>query len=644
MHFAEGRTSAVVAVSTLALAFAFGSPRLAAHDQPGSQDLKQLSLEELMEIDVTLTARRPEPVGSAAAAISVITGEEIRRAGVTTIADAIALADGVHVARFNNGTWAISARGFNQNTSNKLLVMVDGVSVYSPLFAGVFWNTIDYVLEDIDRIEVVRGPGATLWGANAVNGVVNIVTRHAGDAQGTVLAVASGNEDPAIVAARHGGAHGNLYWRAYGKFAQRDDQKFASGASADDRVNRGQAGFRIDRGEAAGNRWMVKGDLFHARVSFADRPDGEFTDGNVQARVWHVFSTTSQLELGAHYRREYRRVPRQLTHHIDVIDTDVQHTWTRHRRHNVVVGGGLRLNTDKTHGSAVLHFDPAERTYPVASVFAQDEVTLADNRVFVTAGLKVEHNAFSGADWQPNLRARWMLPATQMVWAAAARAVRRPTRFDDDLVATTPTGLVLARGSDDFASEQLTSLELGYRTGAVGLVSLDATLFAHDYDDLRSQESPAASPVPIVIGNSLHGHSAGVELGINVQPIAAWRTHVSYTYINTDITRDPDSRDVGGGISEANDPSHLFSVRSSVDLGRAVQIDGFVRHVGALPNPAVPAFTEVNARIAWTISRIELALIGQDLAHARHPEFGPDTPTRLEFERTVRAMVTLRLP
>lgn len=644
MHLAEGRRTAGVVVSTLALAFAFGSPRLVADGQPGSQDLKQLSIEELMDIDVTLTARRPEPVRAAAAAISVITGEEIRRAGVTTIADAIALADGVHVARFNNGTWAISARGFNQNTSNKLLVMVDGRTVYSPLFAGVFWNTVDYVLEDIERIEVIRGPGATLWGANAVNGVINIVTRHARDAQGTLLAVTSGNEDPAIVAARYGGGRENLYWRAYGKFAQRDDQKFASGESARDRVNRGQAGFRVDGGEADGDRWMVRGDLFHARLAFADRPDGEFTDANLQARLWQAFSTGSHVEIGTYYRREYRRVPRQLTHHIDVFDADVQHTWTGHRRHNVVWGGGFRVNRDVTHGSQVLHFDPAERTYPVASLFAQDEVSLAGDRVFVTGGIKVEHNAFSGADWQPNLRARWMLPATQMVWAAAARAVRRPTRFDDDLVATAPTGLVLLRGSDDFSSEKLTSLEVGYRTGAVGPLSLDATVFAHDYDDLRSQESPAASPIPIIVGNSLHGHSAGVELGANVQPIGAWRTHVSYTFIDTDISRDPDSRDVGGGSSEANDPSHLFSVRSSVDLGRGVQIDGLVRHVGALPNPVVPAFTEVNARVAWAVSRVEVALIGQDLAHARHPEFGPDTSTRLEFERGVRLMVTLRLP
>ena len=611
-----------------------------------TQDLKKLSIEELMDVDVTLTARRPEPVRVATAAISVITGEDIRRAGVTTIADAIALADGVHVARFNNGTWAISSRGFNQNTANKLLVMVDGRTVYSPLFAGVFWNTLDYVLEDIDRIEVIRGPGATLWGLNAVNGVINVITRDARSTTGTLVGIESGNEDPAIAEARYGDRAGDLYWRVYGKFARRDDQKLAAGGSSADPVNRGQAGFRLDGGAADGSRWMLRGDLFHSRVGFPDRADGEFTDANVHGRFWHVYSPSSQLQVGSYYRREYRRVPLQLTHHIDVFDLDLQHTWMAHPRHNLVWGAGFRVNNDKTHGSAVLRFDPSERTYPVASLFAQDEIALADDRVFVTAGLKVEHNAFSGANWQPNVRGRWMLGEEQMVWAAAARAARRPTRLDDDVVATLPTGIVVTRGSDDFESEELTSLEVGYRSGALAsMVSVDATAFSHDYDKLRSQESPVTAPVPIVIGNTLNGRSTGIEFGINVQPLGFWRSHVSYTYLDTEITRDAGSRDVGRGLSEANDPHHLFSLRTSVDLGEAVELDAFVRHVGALPNPVVPAYTEMNARIGWRpTTRVEFALVGQDVAHDRHPEFGPNTPSRLEFERSVRALITLRLP
>jgi iron complex outermembrane recepter protein len=644
MHALAGLTARSLILLTLAVALT-GGTAAAADTQPAGQELKKLSIEELMDIDVTLTARRPEPVRVASAAVSVITGDDIRRAGVTTIADAIALADGVHVARFNNATWAITSRGFNQNTANKLLVMVDGRTVYSPLFAGVFWNTIDYVLEDVDRIEVIRGPGATLWGGNAVNGVINIVTRTARATAGTLLALTSGNEDPAIAEARYGGGAGDVYWRVYGKFARRDNQKLASDAPAGDPVNRGQAGFRADGGAPDGRRWMIKADLFHSRFAFPDRPEGEFTDGNVQGRLWHVFSPTSHLEIGTYYRREYRRVPRQLTHYINVFDTDLQHTWAAHPRHTLVWGGGFRVNRDKTYGSAVLRFDPAERTYPVASLFAQDEFAIQPDRIFVTAGVKVEHNAFSGADVQPNVRARWMLPAQQVVWGAVARAVRRPTRFDDDLVVTLPTGIVLVRGSDDFVSEQLTSFEVGYRTSALAMISIDATAFAHDYDYLRSQESPAFAPVPIVVGNTLNGRSAGLEIGVNLQPVRAWRTHVSYTALDTDISRDPGSRDVGQGLSEANDPHHLFSVRTSLDLSRGIEIDAFVRHVGALPNPVVAAYTELNARIGWRpTTRLELALVGQDLGHARHGEFAPDTPSRVEFERSVRAVVTLRLP
>jgi iron complex outermembrane recepter protein len=610
--------------------------------QPDAQDLKQLSIEQLMEIDVTLAARRPEPVGSAAAAVSVITAEDIRRAGVTTIADAIALAEGVHVARFNNGTWAISPRGFNQNTANKLLVMIDGRTVYSPLFTGVFWNTIDYPLPDLDRIEVIRGPGATLWGANAVNGVINIVTRSARDTQGTMVSVTTGNEDPAIVGARYGGGGSDLAWRVYGKYARRDAQRLATGATADDAVDRGQAGFRIDGGAADRTGWMMKGDLFHSRAAFADRPDGEFTDANLQGQ-WSRGGARSRLQIGAYYRREYRRVPRQLTHHIDIFDVDLQHALAR-GAHRVVWGAAARVNVDTTHGSNVIRFDPLSRTYPVYSGFVQDELALRPG-VALTGGLKVEHNAFSGASLQPNVRARWQVAPRQTLWGSAARAVRRPTRFDDDIVVSAPNGLVLVRGSDDFQPEKLTAYELGYRVQAASLLSVDANVFVHRYDDLRSQEAPVGAPIPLVLGNTLDGRSAGVEIGVNLQPVPRWRTHVGYTRLDTDITREAGSRDVSGGVNEANDPDHFFSLQSSLDIGRNIEADILVRGSGALPNPVVPGYTELNARIGWRPSEpIELAIVGQDLLHDRHPEFGTPGSLREEFERSVRLVIILRLP
>src|SRR5688572_4561891 len=553
----------VLAASALAMAV-LTSAAVAA-EQPDQEDLKRLSIEQLMRIDVTTMGRREQPVGETAAAISVITGEDIRRAGVTTIADAIQLADGVSVARFNNGTWAITPRGFNSNTANKLLVMVDGRTVYSPLFTGVFWNVLDYVLDDIDRIEVIRGPGAALWGANAVNGVINIITRHSRDTQGTLVSASSGNEDRFLTEVRYGAAFGPVTWRAYGKFADRDAARLANGSDSGDPRRHGQAGFRVDGGDAGGTHWVVKGDAFLSRDTFPDRPAGEFTDLNLQGRWSAPLAPTSRLDVQSYYRHEYRRVPRQLTHRIDVFDLDAQHAATLARRHAVVWGGGFRVNHDRTEGTAVLAFDPARRTYAVSNVFAQDDITLLPDRLFVTAGAKYEHNSFSGGELQPHVRARYLMPLNQIVWGAVSRAVRRPTRFDDDILAFGPTGALLARGSDDFISESLVASELGYRIQPTRVFSLDATTFRHRFTDLRSQDL-LPTGLPLVVGNSLEGESHGLELAANVQLRNWWRTHVAYAWLDTEIRRMPGSRDVGGGTTEANDPHHMFGMRMAFDL------------------------------------------------------------------------------
>lgn len=316
----------------------------------------------------------------------------------------------------------------------------------------------------------------------------------------------------------------------------------------------------------------------------------------------------------------------------------------RTRRHSLIWGAGYRFNHDSTYGSSVIHFNPPTRNYPVVSAFAQDEFALRPSRVFVTAGLKVEHNAFSGADWQPNIRARWLLPHQQVLWAALARAIRRPTRFDDDIVVTAPTGLVLVQGSDAFESEAMTGWEVGYRARAATSLSLDATAFIQRYGNLRSQEAPPSGVVPLTIGNTLDGRSSGLEIAVNVLPIDRWRMRVSYAYLDTEIGRHARSRDVSGGLNEANDPHHLFSLRTGLDLLRNVEIDAWIRRVSSLPNPPVPAYTELNARVGWRPQPdIELALVGQDLLHDQHPEFGTPLPRRIEFERSVRAFVSIRM-
>jgi len=613
-----------------------------ARKQPKAQDLKRLTLEELMTLEVTLATRQPEPLSSAAAAISVITRDDIRRAGVTTIADALSLATGVHVARFNNGTWAISARGFNANTADKLLVMVDGRDEVTPLFTGVFWNILDYVLDDIDRIEVIRGAGATLWGANAVNGVVNVVTRHSRDTRGTLISAATGNEDPGIVEARYGGGSDGRSYRVYGKFADRDAQLLSTGSSGNDRRRRGQAGLRVDATQGR-NGWMFKSDVFQSRDDFSDRRDGEFGLATASGLFTRQLTPGSRLQVSSHYRREYRNVERQLTHYLDTFDVDLQHSTPVAGSHAIVWGAAYRFNRDKTYGSDAVRFDPVSRSYPLYSAFAQDEWSVLPRSLFLTAGVKIEHNAFSGADLQPHLRVRWVMTPRQTLWGALARAARRPTRFDDDIAVGRIGGVPIVQGSDDFTSEIMRGVEVGYRAQVAHSLSLEATTFLQRYDRLRSQEAPSVGSIPLTIGNTLDARSSGLELSAVVQPFTRVRLTSNYSYLSVRITKTDSSRDVSNGISEGNDPHHLFSTRVAVDLPHALEVDAWIRHVSALPNPVVPAYTELNARFGWRPSRrVEVALVGQDLLNSSHPEFGPILPPRVEFQRSVRAVLTFR--
>lgn len=634
-----------LARSVIALVLLGGARALANETaQPDSQDLKRLSIEELMNVDVTLTSRRAEPIATTPAAVSVLTTDEIRRAGVTSLPAAVALIDGVHAARFNNGTWSITSRGFNAVTANKMLVMIDGRTVYSPLFSGVFWNAVDYTLEDIERIEVVRGPGATLWGANAVNGVINIVTRDSRRTTGTYIQAGAGNEDPVVVDARYGRAADAGAYRLYAKYSIRDDQRFADGTPTSDRVRRAQAGFRVDRGDTA-NGLMLKGDLFVSGNDFPDRADGSFVIGDLHARWTRNLSPRSALQVQSYLNHETRDIPLQLEHRLTTFDIDAQHALTT-SRHALVWGGGARINHDRTTGTAVLSFDPANRTYPLVNAFVQDEIALLPARAFVTAGVKLERNAFSGIEVQPGARARVLLPHQQMLWGSLARAVRRPTRFETDIRVRTPAGLLVARGNPDFTPERLVATEVGYRVQPMASLSFDATLFVHRIDRLRSQEAPASGPpIPIVVGNTQNGSATGVELSMWAQPAPWWRSHLSYTGQRVRVTRDAGSRDIGTANTEANDPAHQFALRSAFDLPAGLMLDARLRQVGALPHPVVPRYTELAARVAWQPQpRFEIALVGEDLLHDRHPEFNPVARGFAEFERSVRATVTLWIP
>ena len=593
-----------------------------------AKELKRLSIEELSELDVTSVSRRVEPIHQAAAAIVVLRREDLRRAGITSLPEAMRLATGVFAARIFGAGWAISARGFAISTSNKMLVMIDGRTVYSPVFAGVFWEAQDLMLADIDRIEVVRGPGGSLWGANAVNGIISIITKRAADTKGTLVQTGVGTDNRALAAIRYGGKWSRFDYRVYGQFRADDDREFVAGGSARDDLQFGQGGFRMESAGASSSRWLVQGDAYSVRSGLADRADTRMTGGNVLTRFTHQFSPESALQVQAYYDYTRRRVPLQYRALRHTFDLDVQQR-LRRGRHDMVFGGGARASDGDDLGDGPgFFFEPRTRLSTLASAFFQDEIAMVPNRFFVTAGAKVERNDFSGVELQPTARLRWSPDSVHTVWGAVSRAVRMPTRFETDLrIRLGNTGRLLITGSDAFESEDVVAYEAGYRTRPATWLSIDIAAFNNRYTDLRSQDLPAVPGDPIVLGNTLTARTSGVETSVTTQLGARLLVRGSYSYLRERFGRTPASRDVTGGASEANDPSHIGRIRAALDLTRDFELDATVWFSSALPAPAVPGYAEMNLRFGWRPREaFDLSVIGQHLLHDRHQEFAAGTP------------------
>lgn len=613
-------------------------PGLHAEDQPlQPQDLKRLTIEELASIDVTSVSRRPERLSRTAAAISVVRQEDIHRAGAVMLAEAIRLADAVDVARVNGGAWGVSARGFNISTANKLLVLVDGRSTYSSLFGGTFWDVQDTLLADLDRIEVIRGPGGTIWGANAVNGVINIISKPVADTQGGLLTVIGGTNERAIVSGRYGGRAGAGHYRVYGKYRMREPQDFADGRSAEDEVRFGQAGFRFDSERARGVRWTISSDVYKGTNGFADRADGDVSGGNVMARVQRG-TPRNQFALQAFYEGSYRKVPLQFEEARHAGEIDLQQRIAG-GRHDLMFGGTVRGYRSDDLGTAGFRFDPRVRDGWNVNAFAQDEFELVRDRVYFTVGSKFERNNFTGLEIQPNARIRVHPSGRQMAWAALSRGVRLPTRFDHDIRLVNPvTGAVVLTASSDFASENVVAIEGGYRALPHPRVSIDTAVFTNRYDDLRSQELRLVPTPLLVLGNSLNARTSGVELAGTVQVLDNWRVQASYAWLHKTVSFDQGSTDPTGGIFEGNDPSHLAAARSYLDLPGGFAFDAVVRFSGRRPAPRVDAYKELDLRAGWTVRPgLEISVIGQHLLHVRHEELASPNAPRFAFPRSVFA-------
>lgn len=615
---------------------ALGCMPVISLSQPQLAQLADFSLEQLSQIKVTSASRREERLVEAPASIYVITAEDIRRSGATLIGEALRLAPNLQVARSDANQYVISARGFNAGTSNKMLVLVDGRTIYTPLFSGVFWDAQFLVLEDIERIEVISGPAATLWGSNGVNGVINITTFSARQTQGAHITAVAGNLERGGLA-RYGGKLGaDGHFRVYARYFDRDERELASGASAKDASQRAVAGFRMDW-QRAGAAATVHGDVYQGDIGNLGG-DRDVSGGNIVARWQRRIDETSSIRVQAYYDRTEREHRGTFGEKLEIFDVDFQHVWAPRAGHTLVWGGGYRHARDDIANSAALAFLPAQKSLKWGNAFVQDEVALAHN-LNLTLGLKAESNPYTGTEWLPNLRLGWQPNDHSLLWGALSRAVRAPSRLDRELFIPGQAPFALA-GNDTFMAEIANVAEIGYRTQVSDLASFSLTAFHHRYPNLRSVEPGTPS---FIVGNGMKGRTSGLEGWGSWRVMPAWRITAGFVVLSEHFERKEGSRDTGGPSQLANDPRRTAQLRSSWDVTPSLEFDVAARYVGRLPGPVVPAYTAVDARIGWRIGRnLEVSFVVQNALDRRHAEFGTP-PTRAEFERGYFAKLQWKL-
>lgn len=598
--------------------------------------LADMSLEQLAEVIVTSVTRREERLADAAASVFVINAEDIRRSGAASLPEALRLAPNLQVARIDAHQYAISARGFNSSTANKLLVLIDGRTVYTPLFSGVFWDAQQVMLEDVERIEVISGPGGTLWGANAVNGVINVITRTARDTQGTLVAAGAGNLTQRA-AARTGGALGeDGHYRVYGQIFDRAHSERENGSRARDAGQTGHGGFRADFGSDA-ERLTLQGDGYRGRIEQVPGKR-EISGANLLARWDQRLANGSSLHLQTYYDHTERDHPGVFREKLDTFDIEFNHALQPAVGHKLIWGGGYRYSRDRVGNSAALAFLPAERDLKQGNLFIQDQIVLRYDLDF-TVGLKAESNPYTGFEYLPNLRLAWRPGRNSLLWSALSRTVRAPARIDRELFIPGNPDVAIA-GGPNFRSEIANVFEIGYRAQPTQAVSYSVTAFHHDFDRLRSVE---ATPIGGVLENRIAGTVSGIEAWGSYRVSEAWRLSGGLVEMRRNLQREPGSADVRGLAALGNDPERTLMLRSAFDLTLRHELDFTVRHVGALPDPAVPSYTAVDARVGWRPSPdIEVSLSLQNMFDAGHAEFG-SAATRSEFERSVFLKLLWRL-
>ncbi len=660
-------------------------------------DYLDLPLEDLLSMEVTSVSKKKENISEAAAAIFVITQEDIRRSGVTSIPEALRMAPGVQVARIDANKWAITARGFNGLFANKLLVLMDGRSVYTPAHSGVYWDVQDTLLEDIDRIEVIRGPGATLWGANAVNGVINIITTDAGNTQGGLIALGVGDKEKGFTSLRYGAELSeNIQGRIYAKYYKRDSYKLAAdGNDAGDDWESLRGGFRIDGAPSEFDNWTLQGDIYNtdenqivsnlwldpSTIDPASLdpaiPAGtliptlspgysdaiENSGWNLLASWNHTFSDQSSTSLQVYYDHTERKET-VLTQIHDTLDIEFQHDLTLGEKQALIWGLGYRNITEDFTNTFGMSVEPDQVSQDLFSAFIQDQIQLLPEAFYLTIGSKFEHNDYTGFEIQPSIRGLWKPDEKSSLWGSVSRAVRTPSRVETYGRVVTFTGILTTgnpfapvipmtgavTGNEALDSEKLLAYELGYRIQPLENLSVDLTAFYNDYEDLLTFET--TDTASFSFDNKMSGHARGGEIAIDWRPSIWWRIQASYSKILFSLELDGDSLDpaLSPQVSAGSSPENQFSLRSSMDLSKAWELDLWVYYVDELSASSIIAYqkeieidsyTSLNARLGWRPRKnLQFSLVGQNLQGGEHAEFAAETYNGvIEIERSVYGKV-----
>ena len=630
----------------------------------GQENFLNLPLEDLLKIEISSASRKKQLVQEVAAAVFVISREDIERSGARSIPEALRLAPGVEVARIANNRWAVSIRGFNGRFANKLLVLKDGRSVYSPLFSGVFWEAEDAILSDIERIEVIRGPGAAMWGSNAVNGVINIISRNAADTQGTEVIASTATDEPGSVTLRHGFVVGDAHWRVSAKGFDLSPAKTASGSDGNDGWTSGRFGMRGDWSGAEGGRWTLVGETYRSRADerrdltrfntvpplidiqqlntgsiMSLRREQAMDDGG--ALDWQLSAETTSLNSEFLIHEDRQTFSGEVQRRLPL------------GRHDLIVGGSYRHSSDSIqilNANYANSMAQPQKDWRIASVFAHDEYELLPNRLRLSGGIRLDHDNWTGTQVQPNVRMAWTPDSDTTWWSSLARAARTPSRFELDIpYSLGETSAVAPSVSNPFGApaiqtlrvppsagtlqaEEVTTFELGFRQRINSQLSLDLVAFVSDYSHLVSfatQTYAVTYPVtfvPVTNGNEATARTQGIELAADWQVSPHWRIQPSYSllYLSSPRLTDPVEVTVQEWW-EGRVPRHRASLRSSWTLGEGRQFDLWLKYTSSLSNPQVPAYTVLDLRYAFRIGKqAEIAIIGQNLLDERHPEFVSD--------------------